>query len=212
IGSGSADTEQCIELASRPARLRIWKKCKRLIIDEISMVDAELFDKLETVARCVRNDDRPFGGIQLILSGDFLQLPPVSKISEGKTKKFCFQADSWYKCISSTIELTQVYRQRDPLFISILQNIRVGSATFKTACQVMLVKNLNVAEGLVNGARGVVKNFESGNIANPIIKFACGIEKTITQEKWVVRTAGGAMITRQQLPLKLAWAVSIHKS
>lgn len=47
---------------------------------------------------------------------------------------------------------------------------------------------------------------------NPIIKFACGIEKTISQEKWVVRTPGGAMLTRNQLPLKLAWAVSIHKS
>jgi ATP-dependent DNA helicase PIF1 len=55
------------------------------------MVDADLFDKLETVARSVRNNDRPFGGIQLVLSGDFFQLPPVSKIKEGKIKKFCFQ-------------------------------------------------------------------------------------------------------------------------
>lgn len=91
IGSGSATIEQCIELASRPERSRLWKNCKRLIIDEISMIDGDLFDKLEAVACSVRNNDRPFGGIQLILSGDFLQLPPVWKSKEGKAKKFCFQ-------------------------------------------------------------------------------------------------------------------------
>jgi len=51
IGSGSAVIEQCIELASRPQVMQQWKKCKHLIIDEISMVDGDFFDKLETVAR-----------------------------------------------------------------------------------------------------------------------------------------------------------------
>ena len=53
------------------------------------MIDAEYFDKLEAVARTVRKNDLPFGGIQVILCGDFLQLPPVAK--ENETKKFCFQ-------------------------------------------------------------------------------------------------------------------------
>jgi len=53
------------------------------------MVDSTYFDKLEAVARAVRNKEIPFGGIQLILSGDFLQLPPVTK--QPGTKKFCFQ-------------------------------------------------------------------------------------------------------------------------
>eukprot|EP00029_Vermamoeba_vermiformis_P013062 TRINITY_DN7997_c0_g2_i1.p1 TRINITY_DN7997_c0_g2~~TRINITY_DN7997_c0_g2_i1.p1 ORF type:complete len:234 (+),score=24.65 TRINITY_DN7997_c0_g2_i1:44-745(+) len=56
-----------------------WKRAKVLIIDEVSMIDAELFDKLDFVARVVRGQNKPFGGIQLICSGDFFQLPPVRK-------------------------------------------------------------------------------------------------------------------------------------
>ena len=56
------------------------------------MVDSTYFDKLEAVARAVRKKETPFGGIQLILSGDFLQLPPVVKHSEKKT--FCFQVST----------------------------------------------------------------------------------------------------------------------
>ncbi|KAG7249071.1 hypothetical protein CRUP_036200, partial [Coryphaenoides rupestris] len=89
IGSGAAPLEQCIELAQRPGVLQHWTSCRHLIIDEVSMVDAPLFDKLEAVARSVRRSTEPFGGIQLIICGDFLQLPPVSK---GKEKAlFCFQ-------------------------------------------------------------------------------------------------------------------------
>ena len=78
-----------MELALRPGRAQQWRRCKHLIIDEISMVDSNFFDKLEAVARAVRKKEIPFGGIQLILSGDFLQLPPVVKQAE--KKKFCFQ-------------------------------------------------------------------------------------------------------------------------
>lgn len=76
-------------MALRPGRAQQWRRCKHLIIDEISMVDSNFFDKLEAVARAVRKKEIPFGGIQLILSGDFLQLPPVVKQAE--KKKFCFQ-------------------------------------------------------------------------------------------------------------------------
>ena len=89
IGSGSGTLEQCIAMASSRVHLQQWKNCQHLIIDEISMTDSELFDKIEAVARAVRKNDRPFGGIQLIVCGDFLQLPPV--IKRGETKKFCFQ-------------------------------------------------------------------------------------------------------------------------
>lgn len=89
IGNGTSSLENCIAKASTRVHLQQWKSCKHLIIDEISMIDAELFDKIEAVARAVRNNETPFGGIQVIVCGDFLQLPPVIKQSENK--KFCFQ-------------------------------------------------------------------------------------------------------------------------
>ena len=90
IGSGSAPLAQCVDLASRPGRAQQWRRCKHLIIDEISMVDSTYFDKLEAVARAVRKKENiPFDGIQLILSGDFLQLPPVTK-QQGSTQKVLF--------------------------------------------------------------------------------------------------------------------------
>ncbi|TKS80059.1 ATP-dependent DNA helicase PIF1 [Collichthys lucidus] len=284
IGSGSAPLEQCIELAQRPGVLQHWTSCRHLIIDEVSMVEAQFFDKLESLARSVRRSTEPFGGIQLIVCGDFLQLPPVSK---GKEKaRFCFQARSWRKVIQLNMELTEVRRQTDQSFISLLQAVRVGRVTeevtaklmesayhqierdgilatrlcthkddveltnenklqqlpgsvrvfeavdsdpalvknidahspvsrliqLKVGAQVMLTKNLDVARGLVNGARGVVVAFEPGKHGLPRVRFLCGVTEVLKPERWVFKSGGGIHLSRQQLPLKLAWAISIHKS
>ncbi|XP_047718411.1 ATP-dependent DNA helicase PIF1 isoform X6 [Prionailurus viverrinus] len=124
IGSGQAPLAQCVALAQRPAVRQGWLNCQRLVIDEISMVEADLFDKLEAVARAIRQQNKPFGGIQLIICGDFLQLPPVTKGSQ--PPKFCFQAKSWRRCVPVTLELTEVWRQADQTFISLLQAVRLG--------------------------------------------------------------------------------------
>lgn len=284
IGSGRAALPQCVELASRPVIAQQWKKCRHLIIDEVSMVDGQMFDKLEMVARVIRHNDEPFGGIQLILCGDFLQLPPVTK--KGEKRIFAFQSKSWQKCMHTNLELTEVRRQSDKKFIDILQDIRLGrccsevadvlvetgrhhidsdgiqatrlcthkedvdqintihlqklqaasrvfqasdsdsglSSTFdnqfpvrsklelKEGAQVMLTKNLDVSRGLVNGARGVVVGFETGQHGHPKVKFLCGEEIALQPERWVLKAPGGALLSRRQLPLKLAWAISIHKS
>ena len=89
-----------------------WLQTKVLIIDEVSMVDGELFDKLEEIARMIRNNGRPFGGIQLVITGDFFQLPPVPDYS--RASKFAFDAATWNTSIEHTIGLTQVFRQKDP--------------------------------------------------------------------------------------------------
>lgn len=118
--------EAASELAKRIKKNRKgferWRRTKVLIIDEstvtactgltlVSMVDADLFDKLEELARIIRRDERPFGGIQLVITGDFFQLPPVGE--KGRESKFAFEAKSWNQCISHTIELTNVFRQKD---------------------------------------------------------------------------------------------------
>ena len=89
IGSGSSSLERCISMASRDPHSSVWRKCRCLVVDEISMVDADLLDKIEAVARAVRRSKEPFGGIQVVFCGDFLQLPPVSKDSD--RKRHCFQ-------------------------------------------------------------------------------------------------------------------------
>lgn len=90
-----------------------WMTCKVLVIDEISMVDGDFFDKLEGIARIVRKNARPFGGIQLVVTGDFFQLPPVPDYGN-RNVKFAFDADTWQTSIHHTIGLTEVFRQRDP--------------------------------------------------------------------------------------------------
>lgn len=89
IGTGNGTLDHCISLASRESHTAVWRRCGCLVIDEVSMIDADFFDKLEGVARAVRRNKKPFGGIQLVLCGDFCQLPPVSK--EGERKEYCFK-------------------------------------------------------------------------------------------------------------------------
>lgn len=92
-----------------------WRSVQVLIVDEISMMDAMLFDKLEYIARAVRKCKKPFGGIQLVLSGDFYQLPPVPEQSHEyhMPATYAFDATSWSNCIARPIFLTQIFRQMD---------------------------------------------------------------------------------------------------
>ena len=113
IGLGKEPAHELVKKIKRNQKARNrWIRTKVLIIDEISMVDGDLFDKLETIARNIRNNGRPFGGIQLVITGDFFQLPPVP--DAGKASTFAFDAGSWMTSIDHTIGLTQIFRQKDP--------------------------------------------------------------------------------------------------
>lgn len=113
IGLGKEDVPELVKKIKRNQKAKgRWLRTKILIIDEISMVDGDLFDKLENIARIIRNNGRPFGGIQLVITGDFFQLPPVPDY--GKVAKFSFDAATWNTSIEHTIGLTQVFRQKDP--------------------------------------------------------------------------------------------------
>ena len=103
---------------------RNWLCTDLLIIDEISMMTAELFDKLNELGKKIRSNKKPFGGIQLLLVGDFFQLPPVTK---GDESKFAFESDAWLTAITSSVELTIIQRQKDEAFQKILKEARTGS-------------------------------------------------------------------------------------
>lgn len=96
------------------------------------MVDGDLFDKLSQIGRTIRNNGRPWGGIQLIITGDFFQLPPVPDADKKREVKFAFDAATWSTSIDHTIGLTQVFRQRDPKFASMLNEMRLGQITQAT--------------------------------------------------------------------------------
>lgn len=96
------------------------------------MVDGDLFDKLSHVGRIIRNNGRPWGGIQLVITGDFFQLPPVPDHGGNREVKFAFDANTWKTSIDHTIGLTQVFRQRDPEFARMLNEMRLGRITEET--------------------------------------------------------------------------------
>jgi ATP-dependent DNA helicase PIF1 len=100
-----------------------WTKTHRLFIDEVSMISAEFFEKLDDVAKALRGNSKPFGGLQLILVGDFFQLPPVDRAST-LSRRYLFTSESWLNAVDAAILLTQVYRQSDTAFVDLLRRAR----------------------------------------------------------------------------------------
>ncbi|KAF4454988.1 hypothetical protein F53441_2549 [Fusarium austroafricanum] len=149
IGLGKEDAPTLVKKIRRnPKAKNRWLRTKCLVIDEISMVDGDLFDKLSQIGRTIRNNGRPWGGIQLIITGDFFQLPPVPDGAKRETK-FAFDASTWTTSIDHTIGLTQVFRQRDPVFANMLNEMRLGRITEDTVRAFKrLERPLNFNDGL----------------------------------------------------------------
>jgi ATP-dependent DNA helicase PIF1 len=138
IGLGKGEPERIVsKVLHNEKAIDRWVDVKVLVIDEISMVDRTLFELLDLIARRVRNDDRPFGGIQLILVGDFLQLPPVpSSREDGFVREMCFESPLW-EVAKLTLEhdgvksLNQIVRQSDAEFAQLLNEARLGTPSEK---------------------------------------------------------------------------------
>ena len=281
IRTGTGSFEKLYDIITKSKKLYYrWKRLEILIIDEISMMSSELFEKLELLGRRIREDDRPFGGIQLIFSGDFLQLKPV------KANKFCFESTEWENCFKkeNIFYLETILRQDEKDFSDVLSQIRIGqiSDTCKKVienrvkkydkkdviptCLYSINRKVNVVnkkyydrlngpereykikfnwkqkipeysrekyelssrfqyniklkvgtqimylvnkDGLCNGSRGVIKRFIDGY---PDIKFKNGIQRVISPESLSVESGDVEIMSYTQLPIKLCWALSIHKS
>jgi len=267
-----------------------WNNTKVLIIDEISMIDLEFFEKVETIARYIRNNNMPFGGIQVILCGDFFQLPPVFNPEEGE-ERLCFEAECWSRVVPRSFMLKHIFRQRDEKFIRILSEVRMGTLseesitclkncvkppwnpsegseptrlfphrrtveelnmkklnalktmsqiyeakdfcfapqyshlfeqmtvpkqlTLRVGAQVILLKNIDFDQGLVNGAVGIITDFTPAGqdgLRLPIVLFRNGVKTEIEYAEWAFESGGEKVASRSQVPLNLAWALSIHKS
>ncbi len=101
-----------------------FSKLKLLIIDEVSMISPELFSSMDLILRGFKGTDAPFGGVQVVISGDFFQLPPISKVP--KEKRFAWQSPVWKALNLQTCYLQEKFRQDDDRLIGILDDIRSG--------------------------------------------------------------------------------------
>lgn len=260
------------------------ENAKVLIIDEISMLHKRQLDLVNTVLKFFKNPTLPFGGVQVIFSGDFFQLPPVGNASETPREKFAFMAKAWVEAQLAICYLTEQHRQEDNELNKILNEIRSGQVSdasiallqaasqnvldtiedppklyshnrdvsllnitklrdlpgisklytartkgntkllevlkksvraetqleLKKGAKVMFVKN-NYEAGYINGTLGEVVDYSEEKL--PIVKLTDGNRMTVVQEEWAIEDdKGNALASFSQLPLRLAWAITVHKS
>ena len=135
IGLGSGTIEQLVTKVKKNKFAKaFWKGTDILVVDEISMLSLKLFDALNAIGKSVRGNFKPFGGIQLVFSGDFYQLPPVGDNSEPDTQRFCFESDDWNSIFNrdSQVQLVKIFRQTDEQYSTILNQIREGKIKRKS--------------------------------------------------------------------------------
>lgn len=132
IGLGTDDVLALTRKIKRNTRVMSrWQRAKVLVVDEISMVDADLLDKLDAIARRIRGaPDKVWGGLRVILVGDFFQLPPVARADQAP-KRFAFDAACWEQLfgvdMACIVDLRTQMRQRDDMtFTTLLNGLRVG--------------------------------------------------------------------------------------
>lgn len=267
-------------LIQKESLYKKYKKTKVLIIDEISMLKPRMFDALNYLAQVMKSSDEPFGGMQVVLSGDFFQLPPVVKF--GEEVMYIDASESWRNMDIRICYLEEQYRQKEGQLNEILDEIRKGeisdrtydllenlrgvrndngfkstklythnldvdevnkteldkieseekvfrmktrgrpsavnslvkglltpeSLYLKKSSVVMFVKN-NFEQGYVNGTLGVVTGFEYNC---PTVETFDGKNIRVEPETWEIIDDGKTIASAEQFPLRLAWAITIHKS
>ena len=143
IGLGNGTIESIVtRIMKNKYAKATWKGTDILIIDEVSMMSQKIFEMLDAIGKAVRRNTKPFGGIQVIFSGDFYQLPPVGNKDEPETTKFCFESPLWFETfkLENHICLSKIFRQSDPIYQRILNQIREGR--LKRSSNETLLKNV----------------------------------------------------------------------
>jgi ATP-dependent DNA helicase PIF1 len=165
IGLGTDVVPLLVGKIKKSRRAKLNWRTDTLVIDEVSMMTPELFEKLEEIARKLRDDPRPFGGLQLIMVGDFFQLPPVSK---GEVA-FVFESPLWTSMGLTTHALTEIVRQKNPEFQAILNEARTGSLT-KASLKVLRrrmdldYKSLEIQPSMLFTRRGEVDSINATHL------------------------------------------------
>ena len=142
IRNGKGEIDKIIEDIRKNKKLmKNWREIQILVADEVSMMSKRIFEILDEIGRNLRHcHHKPLGGIQLVFTGDFYQLPPVGNSGEPGSSEFCFESPIWHDTfpLANHIELTTMFRQKDPIFQSILLNVRKGKINPE---QIILLQN-----------------------------------------------------------------------
>ncbi len=135
-------------ICMRPVNHKRWRETSVLIIDEISMMSAELFNKICLIAQKIRCKPGFFGGMQVVFCGDFAQLEPIG------SDKYCFESTLWREHLTdNTFYLPRIIRQSDPVFQKVLMNLRLGKIDEETKriLNTRLITDESEADIIVNG-------------------------------------------------------------
>jgi ATP-dependent DNA helicase PIF1 len=155
IGLGAGTIDANVDKVSKNYfKRKMWRETRVLIVDEVSMMSKKIFEMLDLIGKTIKKSNKPFGGIQLIFSGDFYQLPPVGNKDEPETGQFCFESEIWLKTFTTAnhIQLIKIFRQTDPVYSAILNQLREGR---------LKRSSVNILEQQVN------KTFATDAIAMP---------------------------------------------
>tara|TARA_Y100000389_G_C17451410_1_gene515074 strand:+ start:160 stop:1539 length:1380 start_codon:yes stop_codon:yes gene_type:complete len=125
-----------------------WNKIDILVVDEISMMSKKMLHVLDIMGKKSRKNRKPFGGIQLIFSGDFYQLPPIGEDHDPDTKSFCFESPIWKNIFTHQVELTTIFRQKKSNFVKLLGQVRKGKISRKSYNLLLscMHKDINVGD------------------------------------------------------------------
>lgn len=123
---------------------KMWNSVDVLVIDEVSMMSKKIFEILDEIGKKTRrNESLPFGGIQVVFSGDFFQLPPVGDKEDEDTCAFCFESSRWNDTFAkekeNIIQLKTIFRQTDMNYTKILNQIRVGKL-YKSSYELIMTR------------------------------------------------------------------------
>lgn len=151
IGLGQSPLETLVKKITKNKLLKeSWRSVDILVIDEVSMMSQKIFELLDGIGKAVRRNRAPFGGIQVIFSGDFYQLPPVGSNNgtnedekDPKSTNFCFESDLWFETFhkQNHVKLVKIFRQNDTVYQNILNQIREGR--LKRSSYELLMKNVD---------------------------------------------------------------------
>ena len=176
LGKGSLGELLQMVLKNRKA-VKEWRMIKTLILDECSMLSKKLFTVLEYIARKIRNNPSPFGGIQVVFLGDFFQLPPVGDPMDPDTMDFCFESPAWSSVfpIQNHIELTKIYRQNDTSYQQILNEVRRGELSSDSCAALMARVGVTYDPEQHGGVQVPMKLFPTRNQVQRVNEYQYGL-------------------------------------